>query len=92
MASKLTRMAEGVGVRLAVDDGRGLSKTLKSSLARVTETAMPGSLGGSSHQCAWTGGGRRQLKGVERSLAVTSKEGVLGMQILHRNTKRVKFN
>jgi hypothetical protein len=79
-------------VGLATDDGRGLSKTLKSSLARVTETVMPGCLGGSSHQCIGTGGGHRQLQGVEGSLAVTSKEGVLGMQILHRNTKRVKFN
>ena len=92
MASKLTRMAEGVIVRLAADDRRGLGKTLKGSLARVTEATMLGSQGGSSHKSAGTGGRCRQLQGVERSRAVTSKEGVLGVEILHRNAKRVKFN
>jgi len=85
-------MTEGIISRLAADYGRRLSKTLKGSCAGMTETTMPGSRGGSCHQGAGTGWRCRKLQGVEGSRAVTPKEGVFGMEILHRNTKRVKFN
>jgi hypothetical protein len=50
MASKLIGMAEGVIFRLATDDRRRLSETLKSSLARVIEMTMPGGQGGIGHK------------------------------------------
>jgi hypothetical protein len=85
-------MTEGVVVGLAADDRRGLSEVLKGGPDRVTESAMPGGWGRSGHKGAGTGRRRWKLQGVEGSWAVTSKEGTPGVQILHRNTKGIKFN
>jgi hypothetical protein len=92
MTPKLTSVAKGVIVGLAVNDGGRLGESLKSGLPRVSEATMPSGRGRGGHKSAGAGGGRRELQGVERSRTVTAKEEVPGTKILHRDTKRVKFN
>jgi hypothetical protein len=92
MAPKLAGMTEGVIVGLAANDRRRLGKTLKSSLAGVVETTMPSGWGRSGHKSADPGWRRWKFQGVEGPWTVTAKKGTPGAQVLHRNTKGVKFD
>jgi hypothetical protein len=59
----------------------------------MVETTMPRGGGGGGDQGGWggrAGGGRPES--VEGPRAITAGEGGLGGQILHRETKMVKFN
>jgi hypothetical protein len=92
MSSKLTGMTEGVVVGLTADNGGRPGEALKSGLAGVPEATVPSSRRRGGHKSACAGRRRQKLQGVQRARAVTSQEGVPGTEILHRNTKRVKFN
>jgi hypothetical protein len=49
MTPKLASMAKGVVVRLAGDDRRRLSETLKGSLPWMTKSTVPSGRGRSGH-------------------------------------------
>jgi hypothetical protein len=86
---KLTSMAKGIVVVLGAGDGRRVDKGLQGGDAGMAEATVLGSRGRSGHKDAQHQG---HLQGVERPRAVTAKKSSLGMEILHRNTERVKFN
>jgi hypothetical protein len=49
-------MIDGIIIKLVANDGRGLSKILKSSFAGVAEVMMQSGRRRSCHKCIETGG------------------------------------
>lgn len=69
---------------------KGLKKTTEGFGARVAEALVP-AIGRQDGE-ALSGAGRRQLQRIEVARAVTAEYHRLGVEILDRETTRVKFD
>ena len=70
-------------------DDTGANKFGQSFMPKMTKTTMPNRSGG-SEECRGAGGWWKER--VEVARAIAPGDHVPGLQILHRKTKRIKFN
>jgi hypothetical protein len=90
MATELTSMTEMFGIIFITRNDIGANKLGQSFPAKVSETTLMPKRAGGGNKGGGAGGGQEEL--IEVIGAIAPGDHVLGLHVLHRNTKQVKFD